>query len=98
MTSSHPGRRPGSRPYVDAQTFTDLDAYVYEAIATLEYSGRPATLAEIVAVSDLDDQTAGGVLDQLTGQGALLRRQGDDGETYELARRDWSAAPETPSR
>ncbi len=87
------------RPYVDAQALTDLDAYVYEAVATLEYSGRPVTRAEIVAVSDLDDQTASEVLDELTELGVLLRTTaGDEGDVYELARRDWSAAPDTPPR
>jgi DNA-binding IclR family transcriptional regulator len=86
------------RPYVDAQALTDLDAYVYEAIATLEYSGRPVTRAEIVAVSDLDDQTTAQVLDELTEHGALRRTPAGDEDVYELARRDWSAAPDTPSR
>lgn len=87
------------RPYVDAQALTDADAYVYEAVATLEYSGRPVTRAEIVAVSDLDDQTTSQVLDELVERGVLLRAQAGDGEdVYELARRDWSAAPDTPSR
>jgi hypothetical protein len=86
------------RPYVDAQALTDLGAYVYEAIATLEYSGRPVTRTEVVAVSDLDDRTTGQVLDELTERGALTRTQADGGDVYELARRDWSAAPDTPSR
>jgi hypothetical protein len=95
MTSSH----SGGRPYVDAQALTDLDTYVYEAVATLEYSGRPVTRAEIVAVSDLDDRTTSEVLDELTGRGVLLRTPaGDEEDVYELARRDWSAAPDSPSR
>jgi hypothetical protein len=85
-------------PYVDAQAFTDLDACVYEAVATLEYSGRPVTRAEIVAVSDLDDQTTSEVLDELTESGVLLGTQAGGGDVYELARRDWSVAPDTPSR
>jgi len=95
MTSSH----PGGRPYVDAQALTDLDTYVYEAVATLEYSGRPVTRAEIVAVSDLDDRTTSEVLDDLTERGVLLRTpaRGEE-DMYELARRDWSAAPDAPSR
>jgi DNA-binding IscR family transcriptional regulator len=85
-------------PFVDAQALTDLDAYVYEAIATLEYSGRPVTSAQIVAATDLDDQTASEVLDDLTERGVLVRTQTGEGDAYDLARRDWSAAPDTPSR
>jgi Fic family protein len=87
------------RPFVDAQALTDLDAYVYEAVATLEFSGRPVTRAEIVAVSDLDDRTTSEALDELTERGVLVRTlAGDEEDVYELARRDWSAAPDTPSR
>ena len=86
------------RPFVDAQYFTGLDAYVYEAVATLEYSGSPVTGAEIVAATDLDDRTAGEVLDALTEHGVLRRTRSDGQEAFELARRDWSATPDRPSR
>jgi hypothetical protein len=85
-------------PFVDAQALSDADAYVYEAIATLEYSGRPVTRAEIIAETDLDDETTNEILDELTGRGVLVRTRSADREAYELARRDWSAAPDTPSR
>ena len=86
------------RPFVDAQTLSDLDAYVYEAVATLEYSGGPVTCAEIAAAADLDDKTASDVLDELAEHGVLIRTPSGSGDSYELARRDWSAAPDTPSR
>jgi hypothetical protein len=85
------------QPFVDAQTLTDLDAYVYEAVATLEQSGRPPTWAEIVAATDLDDKTTSEVLDQLTEQGVLVRARSADGEGYGLARRDWSNASDPAS-
>ena len=84
-------------PFVDAQTLTDLDAYVYEAVATLEQSGRPPTWAEIVAATDLDDETTSEALEELTGRGVLVRAPSADGEGYELARRAWSNAPDRPS-
>jgi DNA-binding IclR family transcriptional regulator len=86
------------RPLVDAQYFTDVDAYVYEAIATLEYSGSPVTGAEIVAATDLDDETAGEVLDALTEHGVVRRTRSGTEEAFALARRDWSATPDRPSR
>jgi len=86
------------RPVVDAQALSDLDAYVYEAVATLEYSGRPVTRTEIVATTDLDDETTSEILDELTEHGVLVRTQAGGGEAYELGRRDWSAAPDTPDR
>jgi hypothetical protein len=86
------------RPFVDAQYFTDLDTYVYEAVATLEYSHSPVTGTEIAAAADLDDRTAGEVLDALTEHGVLRRTRTGGKEAFELARRDWSATPDRPSR
>jgi hypothetical protein len=84
-------------PFVDAQTLTNVDAYVYEAVATLEQSGRPPTRAEIVAATDLDDETTSKSLAELTEHGVLVRTPSDDGEGYELARRDWSNASDPAS-
>jgi len=89
--------RHNDRPFVDAQALSDADAYVYEAIATLEYSGRPVTRAEIITETDLDDQTTSEILDELTERGVLICTRSGDGDAYELARRDWSAAPDTPA-
>ena len=96
MTSGQPAASSGDRPYVDAQSLTGREAAVYEAVATLEFSGRPVTPAEVAASTDLDAGAAGEVLQALTERGVLVRRPG--GEAVELARRDWSAAPDTPSR
>ena len=38
----------GDGPYVDAQHLTDVGTQVYEAVATLEYSGRSVTRAEVM--------------------------------------------------
>jgi len=88
------------RPYVDAQAFTDLDTYIYEAVATLEYSGRPVTRGQIAAATDLDDRTVGEVIDVLTEHGVLEQADAaQSGEpAFALARRDWSVAPDTPSK
>jgi predicted transcriptional regulator len=85
-------------PYVDAQSLSDVETYVYEAIATLEYTGRPATEPEIAAVVDLDDQTVSEILARLTERGLLVRTERDGEPAFEPARRDWSAAPDWPGR
>jgi DNA-binding IclR family transcriptional regulator len=90
-------RRSSGRPSVDAQKFTDVEAGVYEAIATLEFSGRPVTVAEVASVTGLDIETADAIVRALAEQGVLARSGPDDG-VFRLARRDWSATPETPSR
>lgn len=86
------------RPFVDAQTLTDTEAHVYEAIATLEYANRPVTEAEIAAVAGLDHDTVREILQGFTECGMLVRTEAREGPVFELARRDWSAAPDTPSR
>jgi DNA-binding IclR family transcriptional regulator len=85
------------RPFVDAQVFTDLDTFVYEAVATLEYAGQPTTRTAIMAATELDDPTVSEVLDALTEHGVLIRTAADGEDTFALARRDWSAAPGTRS-
>jgi hypothetical protein len=86
------------QPSMDAQVLTDLGAQVYEAVATLEYSGRSVTRDEVMQATDLDDPTVGEILDTLTDQGVLIRTPAGDGDAFELARRDWSATPDTRSR
>ena len=86
------------QPSMDAQVLTDLGAQVYEAVATLEYSGRAVTRDEVMHATDLDDAKVSEILDALTDQGVLIRTPAGDGDAFELARRDWSATPDTRSR
>jgi hypothetical protein len=88
----------GDQPYVDAQTFTELDTRVYEAVATLEYAGHPVTAGEVAEAAGLDAPAADEILGVLTEHGVLTRRHAGGGDTFELARRDWSATPERRSR
>jgi DNA-binding IclR family transcriptional regulator len=90
-------QRHSGAAYLDAQELTDVEAGVYEAIATLEYSGRPVTVAEIVSVTGLGRQTVRVIVDALAEQGVLAPADALGG-VFRLARRDWSATPETPSR
>lgn len=81
---------------LDTQSLTDVDTYVYETIATLEYTGRPATRAQIAAVTDLDDEALDESLGNLTAHKLVVRTDGGaDGEPgFEPAQRGWSAVPE----
>jgi hypothetical protein len=88
----------GEGPHVDAQHLTDVGTQVYEAVATLEYSGRSVTRAEVMEATDLDDPMVSEILDALTDQGVLIRTPAGDGDAFELARRDWSATPDIRSR
>jgi len=81
-------------PYVDTVSLTDTDTYVYETIATLEYTGRPATRSQIAAAADLDDETLDRTLAKLTGRGMLTRSDAGDEPAFEPADRGWSAAPD----
>lgn len=76
------------RPYAEPMSMNEVEAYLYEAVATLEYIGHPVTRTEIAVVADLDDSTVDRTLRDLTHQGFLV--QGDYGgePTYEPARRD----------
>lgn len=82
------------RPYVDALSLTDTDLHVYEAIATLEQSGRPPTSQEITAACALDDETVARTLQKLLDRGvaAAVGQAGDPG--FALIRHDWSSAPD----
>ena len=63
------------RARLDTQSLTDIDTYVYETIATLEYTGRPATRSQIAAVTDLDDQALDESLGNLTSHGLVVRTE-----------------------
>jgi hypothetical protein len=83
----------GDPPHVDAQSLTDVDTYVYETVATLEYTGRPATRDQIAAVADIDDKALGEVLTELVRRGLLVRTDAGGVPGFEPADRGWSTAP-----
>jgi DNA-binding IclR family transcriptional regulator len=88
---------PGSeRPHADAQSFTDAELAVYEAIATCEQSGRPPTAAEIAAASGLGEATVAEAVQAMTGRGVLLADEATGAARYALARHDWSVAQDKP--
>jgi RIO-like serine/threonine protein kinase len=84
------------RPYVDALSMGPEDVRVYEAIATLEDGSGPVTRAEIAVIAGLDEQALDRALSRLTDRRALVRTQAAAGApSYELAHREWRAAPDS---
>jgi predicted transcriptional regulator len=83
------------RAHLDTQSLTDVDTYVYETIATLEYTGRPLTRGQIAAVTDIDDAALDEALGNLVRHGLVNRTDdGPGGEPgFVPAHRGWSAAP-----
>jgi hypothetical protein len=79
-------------PHVDTQRLSDTGAYVYEAVATLEYTGHKPSREAIAAAADLDDEELDRALADLTRQG-VLTTTGDGEPAYVPARRDWSTQP-----
>jgi hypothetical protein len=84
---------PQQHPYVDPHHLTDDETGLYELVATFEYQGRPMTQEAITAATALDDDTVSGILQRLTERNVLVRTGTGGQAAYELARRDWSAAP-----
>jgi hypothetical protein len=82
------------RPYVDSQSLRDVDTYVYETIATLEYTGRAATRGQIAAVADLDDRVLDETLTELVRRRLLVESDADGQPAFEPADRGWSTAPD----
>ena len=78
----------------DQVTLGDVDAQVYEAIATLEFIGYQVKANDIVTASDLDETTVHRALRALTSRGVLVTRKRGSDDVYAPAHRGWSAAPE----
>jgi hypothetical protein len=83
-----------AKPPVDAQTVTDAGLDLYEAVATLEYTGRRPSRSAIAAAAQRDQTAVDAALDDMAEQG-LLTKSDEDGEpVYVPARRDWSTEPD----
>ncbi|MGN6793999.1 MAG: hypothetical protein ACTHJW_16550 [Streptosporangiaceae bacterium] len=85
---------PSEQPFPDQISLLGGEADIYEAIATLEYLGRPVGTAEIVAETRLDRDAVRESLISLTQRGVLIEHVRDGQAVYEPAYRGWSAAPE----
>lgn len=82
------------QPINDQITLGDVDAQVYEAIATLEFIGYQVKAKDIVTASDLDEDTVRQALHALTKRGVLVTKKRGSEHVYAPAHRGWSAAPE----
>jgi hypothetical protein len=82
-----------AEPPVDAQTLTDTGTVIFEAIATLEFTGRRPSRSAIAAGARLDDAVVAQALAEMTASGLLSRTEEDGDAVYAPARRDWSAQP-----
>ena len=82
------------QPITDQVTLSDVDAQIYEAIATLEFIGYQVRAKDIVTASDLDEDTVHQALSALTQRGVLVSRKQGPEDVYAPAYRGWSAAPE----
>ena len=80
-------------PPVDAQTVSDAGLEIFEAIATLEYTGHRASKPAIAAATRRDQALVGETLDELTAYGLLTVTEEDGEVAYVPARRDWSTQP-----
>jgi hypothetical protein len=88
--------RTSEAPYVDMQVINDDMAGIYEAIATIEYSGREPSHAAIAEATGLPDQVLDDSLAAMTWLGLLATD--DEGKkrepVFRPARRGWSAQPD----
>ena len=78
----------------DIQAITDTSADIYEAIATLEYHGTPATRGAVTAATGLADDVIDQSLAAMLSEG-LLSTALDQGEpVYVPTHRGWSTVPD----
>jgi hypothetical protein len=80
-------------PHTDMQKLSDSSAGVYEAIATLEFTGRTVSRSQIAAATGLSDATVAENLRVLVEHDFVLERAGAPEALYVPARRGWSAVP-----
>jgi predicted DNA-binding transcriptional regulator len=81
---------------LDVQSLSDTTVMIYEAIATLEFSGQRTSLRNLASATSLSEPSLREQLTDMTRRG-LLRvtdEKADDGPVYIPAQRSWSAAPE----
>jgi hypothetical protein len=80
----------------DVQSLSDTAVMIYEAIATLEFSGQRPSVLNIASATSLARPSLEDELTEMTRRG-LIRitdEKADDGPVYIPSQRSWSAAPE----
>lgn len=69
----------GDSRSAEPMRLTEAEAYVYEAIATLKYLGRPVTPAEVAAVAEqADPEETGRILRGLAERGLIAAPDDDE--------------------
>lgn len=82
------------QPFADRETLLGDEADVYEAIATLEYLGKPVTVTGLAGATGLPQQRVEALLRDLTGRGLVAAASEDSESDVQPANRGWSAAPD----
>jgi hypothetical protein len=82
------------QPPVDAQSLSDGTLEIFEAVATLEFTGHRTSRSAIVAASQRDQGLVDEALDEMTAHGLLTQTDERGEHVYVPARRDWSAQPD----
>src|SRR5215472_6427626 len=85
--------REMAQPPVDAQTVNDTELEIFEAIATLEYTGRRTSRSVIAAATRRDQTVVDDALDEMTARGLLTVTEEPGDPAFVPARRDWSTQP-----
>jgi len=88
---------PGQQQFCDQLSLLGDEPDVYEAIATLEFLGKPVRAPDIVTATRLSQAEVAAALADLTKRGIVTRNAGADDPCYEPAYRGWSAVPDQPT-
>jgi hypothetical protein len=79
--------------HVDMQGMTDEMAGIYEAVATLEYSGSEPSRSALAAATGLPDRVLDQDLTDMSSLGLLVAEDRSGEVVYRPARRGWSTQP-----
>jgi len=82
------------QPPVDTQTLSDSTLQIFEAVATLEYTGRRPSRSAIAAACQRDAALIDEALNDMTAQGLLAQTDEGGEPVYVPASRDWSTQPD----
>jgi hypothetical protein len=79
---------------VDAQSLSDTSLAIFEAVATLEFTGRRPSRSAIGAAAQRDEALVDEALQEMTARGLLTQTDEDGEPVFVPASRDWSTQPD----
>jgi hypothetical protein len=85
---------PDEEAFADHISLIGDEPNVYEAIATLEFLGKPVTAPGIVSATGLDTAVVRQALRSMAEREVLVETEEHGEPVFEPAHRGWSAAPE----